>query len=120
VATAEGGAVVRSVVARYVVAAFAFIAAATWVGVSLTGGLKCLFVFVLALHAVRLYQRRHDQRSRRPASRCERPSREQAGRQQIREGAARFPAGLAAFTRCQSGQDDGHLVGLLLPYRRSG
>jgi membrane protein implicated in regulation of membrane protease activity len=61
------------VIARYLVAAFAFIAAATWVGISLTGGLKCLFVFVLALQAVRLYQRR-----RRPASRRERPSREQA------------------------------------------
>jgi hypothetical protein len=69
---------VRSAIARYLVAAFAFIAAATWVGISLTGGLKCLFVFVLALQAVRLYQRRHDQRSRRPASRRERPSREQA------------------------------------------
>jgi hypothetical protein len=69
---------VGSVVARYLVAAFAFIAAATWVGISLTGGLECLFLFVLALQAVRLYQRRSDLRSRRSPSRRERPSRDQA------------------------------------------
>jgi hypothetical protein len=57
------------------VAAFAFMAAATWVGISLTGGFTCLFVFVLAFQAVRLYQRRSDSRSRRSSSRHERPSR---------------------------------------------
>ena len=67
-----------SVIARYLVAAFAFIAAATWVGISLTGGLKCLFVFVLALQVVRLYQRRSDARSTRSRARRERPSRDQA------------------------------------------
>ena len=66
-----------SVIGRYLVAAFAFLAAATWVGISLTGGLECLFVFVLALQAVRLYQRRSHLRSRR-SSRRERPSRDQA------------------------------------------
>jgi hypothetical protein len=66
--------VARSVAARYFVAAFAFMAAATWVGISLTGGFMCLFVFMLALQAVRLYQRRSDSHSR-PASRHERPSR---------------------------------------------
>lgn len=65
---------VRLVAARYLVAAFAFMAAATWVGVSLTGGFMCLFVFVLALQAVRLYQRRSDSRDRRSNSRRERPS----------------------------------------------
>jgi hypothetical protein len=69
---------VGAVVGRYLVAAFAFIAAATWVGISLTGGLKCLFVFVLALQAVRLYQRRSDLRSRRSSPRREHPSRDQA------------------------------------------
>jgi hypothetical protein len=57
------------------VAAFAFMAAATWVGISLTGGFTCLIVFVLALQAVRLYQRRTDSRSRRSASRPQRASR---------------------------------------------
>lgn len=65
----------RSLAARYLVAAFAFMAAAAWVGVSLTGGFTCLFVFVLALQAVRLYQRRSDSRSRRSSPRRERPSR---------------------------------------------
>lgn len=65
---------VRSVAARYLVAAFAFMAAATWVGVGLTGGFTCLFVFVLALQAVRLYQRRSDSRSHRSSPRRERPS----------------------------------------------
>jgi hypothetical protein len=60
------------------VAAFAFIAAATWVGISLTGGLKCLLAFVLALQAARLYQRRRDLRSRRSPSRGEHRSRDQA------------------------------------------
>lgn len=62
-------------VARYLVAAFAFMAAATWVGISLTGGFTCLLVFVLAFQAVRLYQRRSDPRSRPASSRRERPAR---------------------------------------------
>ena len=68
----------RSVVERYLVAAFAFMAAATWFGVSLTGGFACLFVFVLASQAVRLYQRRTGLRSRRAAPRRERPCRASA------------------------------------------
>lgn len=65
----------RSVAARYLVAALAFMAAAIWLGLSLTGGFACLFVFVLALQAVRLYQRRSDSRGRRSTSKRERPSR---------------------------------------------
>lgn len=53
----------RSVVERYLVAAFAFMAAATWFGVGLQKGFTCLLVFVLALHAARLYQRRKESRS---------------------------------------------------------
>lgn len=65
----------RSVTARYLVAAFAFMAAATWLAVSLTSGFTCLFVFVLAFQAVRLHQRRSGSRSRRSAPRRERPTR---------------------------------------------
>jgi hypothetical protein len=67
--------VARTVAARYLVAAFAFMAAATWLGVGLTSGFTCLLVFVMALQAVRLYQRRNDLRTRRAGSRRERPSR---------------------------------------------
>jgi hypothetical protein len=66
--------VARSVVGRYLVAAFAFLAAAVWLGVSLKSGFTCLLVFVLAFQAVRLYQRRSDSRRRRPRSTRERPS----------------------------------------------
>ena len=65
----------RSIAARYLVAAFAFMAAATWNGVSLSGGFTCLFVFVLALQAVRRYQRRGDPRGRRSGPGRERPQR---------------------------------------------
>lgn len=65
----------RSVAKRYLVAAFAFMAAAIWLGVGLTSGFACLLVFVLALQAVRLYQRRSTVRSRRTRSRREQPSR---------------------------------------------
>lgn len=65
----------RSVAERYLVAATAFVAAATWLGVGLTNGLACLFVFVLALQAVRAYQRRSGSRRPRAGSRRERPSR---------------------------------------------
>lgn len=61
----------RSVAERYLVAAFAFMAAATWLGVSVIGGFVCLFVFVIAFQAVRVYQRR-----RRPVDRRGRPRRE--------------------------------------------
>lgn len=63
----------RSVAARYLMAASAFMATAIWVGVGLSGGFTCLFVFVLALQAVRLYQRRSESRNRRSTPRRERP-----------------------------------------------
>jgi hypothetical protein len=66
--------VARSVAERYLVAAFAFVAAATWLGVGLEHGLACLLVFVLAVQAVRLYQRRSSARSRHAPLRRERPS----------------------------------------------
>jgi type III secretory pathway component EscV len=65
--------VVRSVAERYLVAAFAFIAAATWLSVGLINGFACLFLSVLAFQAVRLYQRRSDSRGR--AATRDRPSR---------------------------------------------
>jgi hypothetical protein len=68
----------RSVAERYLVAAFAFMAAAIWLGVSLTSGFACLFVFVLASQAVRLYQQRSGSDSRHAGSRRERPSRERS------------------------------------------
>jgi hypothetical protein len=83
VVTAEGGMVAGSVTARYLVAAFAFMAAAAWDGVSLTGGFTCLFVFVLALQAVRLSQRRGETHSRRPSSRRQRPSRQESDRAEV-------------------------------------
>jgi hypothetical protein len=63
--------VARSVAQRYLVAAFAFTAAATWLGVSVTGGFACLFVFVIAFQAVRVYQRRRRAGARRARSRRE-------------------------------------------------
>jgi hypothetical protein len=42
----------------------AFVAAAAWLGVGLTNGLICLFVFVLAMRLVRLYQLRSSSRAR--------------------------------------------------------
>lgn len=74
----------RSVTERYAIAAAAFMAAAVWLGVGLVNGFLCLFVFLLAGQAVRIYQRRDDARERavdrrrqqtrrRPAA--ERPSR---------------------------------------------
>jgi hypothetical protein len=67
--------VTRSVAERYLVAAFAFMASATWLGVSLTSGFACLFVFVLAQQAGRLYQGRTNSRSRSTGSRPKRPAR---------------------------------------------
>jgi hypothetical protein len=84
--------VARSVAARYLVAALAFMAAAIWLGLSLTGGFACLFVFVLALQAVRLYQRRSDLRSRRSPSRRERPSRHEPGLAEQRLSSPSSPA----------------------------
>lgn len=65
----------RSVIERYLVAAFAFLAAAAWLGVGLENGFACLFAFVLTFQAVRVYQRRSDVRSRRAPSRRQRPTR---------------------------------------------
>lgn len=65
----------RSVAERYAVAGFAFLAAAVWLGVGLIHGFACLFVFVLAFRAVRLYQRRSDSPGRVQASRRERQPR---------------------------------------------
>lgn len=50
----------RSVAERYAVAVVAFMAAAVWLGVSVFRGLECLFVFVAAAQALRLYERRRD------------------------------------------------------------
>ena len=60
---------VRSVAERYTVAAFAFVAAATWLGVGVVHGLLCLFVAALAAQATRFQQRRRDARSRASARR---------------------------------------------------
>ena len=70
----------RSVAERHLVAAFAFMAAAIWLGVGLTNGFACLLVFVLASQAVRVYQQRSGSDSRRAGSRQERPSRERPSR----------------------------------------
>ena len=65
----------RSAAKRYAVAALAFLAAATWLGVSVTHGIACLFAFVLALHIVTVYQRRSASKSRGASARRDRPSR---------------------------------------------
>jgi hypothetical protein len=70
--------VARLVAARYTVAAFAFMAAATWLGVGLTSGFACLFVFVIACQAVRLYQRQSGSRARAGSRRKGRAYREAA------------------------------------------
>ncbi len=54
----------RSVIERYAVAAFAFVAAAAWLGVGMIHGLLCLLTALVASQAVRLYQRRDDSRAR--------------------------------------------------------
>ena len=64
-----------SVAVRYLVGAFAFLAAAIWFGVGLKDGFACLLAFVLALQAVRLYQLRSSVRSRRAPSKREGRSR---------------------------------------------
>lgn len=64
---------VRSAAKRYAVAAMAFLAAATWLGVSVTHGIACLLVFVIALQAVGLYQRRGGSSGRRAGSTRNRP-----------------------------------------------
>lgn len=73
----------RSVAERYAVAAFAFMAAATWLGVGLVHGLLCLLVALVGAQAMRIYQRRSDSRARtsarrrraRPRPATERPQR---------------------------------------------
>ena len=72
----------RSVAVRYLVAAFAFLAAAIWFGVGLKDGFACLLAFVLAFQAVRLYQLRSSVRSRRAPSRREKASRHQPSLEQ--------------------------------------
>ncbi len=71
----------RSMAARYLVAAFAFLAAAIWLGVGLKNGFVCLLVFVLASQAVRLYQLRTGSSGHRADARQERRSRERPTRQ---------------------------------------
>lgn len=66
----------RSVAERYAVAAFAFLAAAVWLGVGLISGFACLLVFLLAAQAVRLYQQRSDAREEAQTSSRERRSRD--------------------------------------------
>lgn len=56
---------VRSAAKRYAVAAMSFLAAAVWLGVSVTHGIACLLAFVLALQAMGLYQRRQQSGSHR-------------------------------------------------------
>lgn len=70
----------RSVVARYLVPAFAFMAAAIWLGVGLKSGFACLLVFVLAFQAVRLYQQRSGSSGHRAGSRRAQPSRKRPAR----------------------------------------
>lgn len=65
----------RSAAKRYALAALAFLAAAIWLGVSLTNGLACLIVFVVALQATQLYQRRSRARTRTASERRNRPAR---------------------------------------------
>jgi hypothetical protein len=67
--------VVRSAAKRYALAALAFLASAVWLGVSLTNGLACLLVFVAALQAAQLYQRRKRLRTRTASARGDRPER---------------------------------------------
>lgn len=73
----------RSLAERYLVAATAFVAAAAWLGVGLENGLACLVVFVLALQAVRAYQRRSNVRSRGAPSRRERRSRDESSLEEM-------------------------------------
>ena len=49
---------VRSMAARCAVGAFAFTAAATWLGVGVIHGVICLLVAFLGSQVTRLYQRR--------------------------------------------------------------
>jgi hypothetical protein len=70
----------RSALERSAVAAVAFVAAATWLGVGLTHGLACLLVAGIASLGTRAYQRRSRvdarRRSRRPVAETRRaPSR---------------------------------------------
>ena len=78
---------VRSAAKRYAVAATAFLAAATWLGVSVIHGLACLLVFVLALQAAGLYQRRRrsgSHRRRGSSARDQPPRHEMAPAQEPR------------------------------------
>ncbi len=77
---------VRSVAERYAVAAVAFMAAATWLGVGLVHGLLCLLVALVAVHATRIYQRRNDARTRVTSRRRHRTRRPAADRRPQRSG----------------------------------
>lgn len=76
----------RSATERYAVAAFAFMAAATWLGVGLIHGLLCLLVAGLAAQAVRIYQRRSDSRERAVAQRRHRRRQRPAENRSPRSG----------------------------------
>ena len=75
---------VRSVAGRNSVAAFTFVVAAVWLGVSLMRGLECLLVFMLVSGAMRLYQLRSDSRDRARVDVGRRAQRES----QMKSGAA--------------------------------
>jgi hypothetical protein len=87
----------RSVAERYAVGAFAFMAAATWLGVGLTHGLMCLFVALLGSQATRIYQRRHDARTRSTAQRSQRTRRPPA--QERRQRSDVYDAGAEDYDR---------------------
>ena len=100
-------------VARYLVAAFAFMAAATWVGISLTGGFTCLLVFVLTFQAVRLYRggatceaaQRVQDASGPPGTSPFRQRRESArGRQLVGRGLKRLVASMTVAVKRPAGR----------------
>lgn len=62
---------VRSVAERYAVGVFAFMAAATWLGIGVVHGLLCLFVALLGSHGMRLYQRRNGSRAQSTTRRAQ-------------------------------------------------
>lgn len=76
----------RSVTERYAVGAFAFMAAAAWLGVGLIHGLLCLFVALLGSQATRLYQRRNDSRAEATTQRRERSRPRPAAARPARSG----------------------------------
>ncbi len=69
---------VRSMAERYLVGTFAFMAAATWLGVGVIHGLMCLLVALAGSQGMRIYQRRgtraHSAERRVHAARRPRPA----------------------------------------------